>query len=418
MNQKNICAVVFAVFLAQALLSGCVGSKPEIIVTEKTETAEPVLPPEEPEEQITKPPPDTPEVETPKTPESVPVVQPLVLNLAVIGTDIMRDIDGYTALQGKNVLFRAETLSSKITTIRWNFGDGETATDKEPTYTYAEAGDYIVQVSAEDEFDQTANAEIKIKILSPETHWYMWGYKIPVQPVGLKVVILPPAYFSVRAMVQNQSWIGPDATYRHPAVQAAMEAAEYWEWFLAENSQQFTQLSGLSWTIKVAGYNAGPEEVRTADILIAIAMVGDPIPFVKHSGEARWESNPLNSGKPVCITKHEGIGEYQNSQQPVDLRNLVLHEFGHCIGAGHSGAWPETTHCSPRYGCFKNQPDDVMTGHKWNERNCLSNLDLFALAEAYDWREPIKNDKLYDDEVFIPKTSWTSTCIPEGMKRF
>ncbi|HEY4497048.1 MAG TPA: hypothetical protein VI432_02780, partial [Candidatus Paceibacterota bacterium] len=229
--------------------------------------------------------------------------------------------------------------------------------------------------------------------------------------------ILPPVYFSSEAMLLNPDWIGSEALYRHPAVQAALEATEYWAWFIGKNAPEFPHLANLSWETKVLGYDAGYAEFMDADIIIDIAMVSDPHAGSQHAGLASGNYNHV-SGKQYCLATNAGIGAMQESDQPTDLRNIVLHEFGHCIGAGHTGSFPPNEQCSPTYGCFDNQPEDVMTGNSHYKRNCLSNINLFSLAEIHDSLPPIQNAGWYDGEAFVLKEDYGQTCMPEAMNRF
>ena len=73
------------------------------------------------------------------------------------------DIEGITALYGPyasftskstrrggvplDIAFELVTNDAKVTEVTWNFGDGTTSTELEPTHTYTEAGQYTVSVT-------------------------------------------------------------------------------------------------------------------------------------------------------------------------------------------------------------------------------------------------------------------------------
>jgi MYXO-CTERM domain-containing protein len=73
------------------------------------------------------------------------------------------DIQGITALYGPyasftsdstrrggvplDIEFQLVTNDAKVTDVLWNFGDGTTSTEQEPTHTYTEAGQYTVSVT-------------------------------------------------------------------------------------------------------------------------------------------------------------------------------------------------------------------------------------------------------------------------------
>ncbi len=73
------------------------------------------------------------------------------------------DIEGLTALYGPYASFTSDstlrggvpldiefelvTNDAKVTDVTWNFGDGTTSTELEPTHTYTEAGQYTVSVT-------------------------------------------------------------------------------------------------------------------------------------------------------------------------------------------------------------------------------------------------------------------------------
>jgi hypothetical protein len=65
--------------------------------------------------------------------------------------------DGYT------VTFTNESTVSGTVTYLWDFGDGETSTEKDPVHTYAQKGEYTVKLTVTDE--QGGKHEVTTKIM-------------------------------------------------------------------------------------------------------------------------------------------------------------------------------------------------------------------------------------------------------------
>ncbi|MFW5805858.1 MAG: PKD domain-containing protein [Bacteroidales bacterium] len=61
-----------------------------------------------------------------------------------------------------------ENLSQNATSYSWDFGDGETSVDENPTHTYAEAGDYTVELIAFNDDGETNSKNQDITITEPE----------------------------------------------------------------------------------------------------------------------------------------------------------------------------------------------------------------------------------------------------------
>lgn len=265
-------------------------------------------------------------------------------------------------------------------------------------------------------------------------------------PTDMDVVVIPAGYFSSSAYTANTGWIGPNALLTAPGTQAVLEAIDYWVWTIDQYQGTNPQLAHLTWETTVLGVNAGLDDLNDAEIIVTTAMVGDPSMFMFHLGLG-LPTHPIQSftnsgGSPmqVCTTWNTGLGSEGNTMEslffqgpadrdPLRLRNLAIHEFGHCLATGHTGG--ETT-CSiggsqvaavrnaenvcygaPNAGALN---EDVMSSVHGKTRQCLSNLNIQSLAEAYAWLPG--GWQAHDDETYMPKSAYQQTCMPSSLNRF
>ena len=71
--------------------------------------------------------------------------------------------------QGDNYLSVSFTnQSASATDFVWDFGDGSTSTEKEPTNVYAAEGDYTVQLTASDKLGATSSYSSVISLVEPD----------------------------------------------------------------------------------------------------------------------------------------------------------------------------------------------------------------------------------------------------------
>ena len=68
------------------------------------------------------------------------------------------EVDGY------KVTFTNTSTVSGTVTYAWDFGDGETSTEKDPVHTYASKGEYTVTLTVKDEQGGTHPVTTKIKV--------------------------------------------------------------------------------------------------------------------------------------------------------------------------------------------------------------------------------------------------------------
>jgi PKD repeat protein len=65
------------------------------------------------------------------------------------------------------LMVKFNNFSQNATSFSWNFGDGETSTDENPTHTYAKAGNYTVVLVASNSDNTTHNYTQSIEITDP-----------------------------------------------------------------------------------------------------------------------------------------------------------------------------------------------------------------------------------------------------------
>uniref|UniRef100_UPI003217F40F PKD domain-containing protein n=1 Tax=uncultured Draconibacterium sp. TaxID=1573823 RepID=UPI003217F40F len=68
----------------------------------------------------------------------------------------------FYSIDGKQVAFTALTHSA--VSWSWDFGDGNTSTDKDPVYVYTDGGYYIAKLTATDKAGNTATSEVNLAV--------------------------------------------------------------------------------------------------------------------------------------------------------------------------------------------------------------------------------------------------------------
>lgn len=245
-----------------------------------------------------------------------------------------------------------------------------------------------------------------------------------IDPTDMVVIVVPPAYGS-SIMVADTTWItGLDPLYDHPAVQATLEAIEYWAWHLNQQASTWGQLNHVTWDAKVLGVDATPADIAGADIVVFTAMLSKPAPFLFHLGLGLPTYPPYGAvlgplgayWQDTCTVWNTGVGSPSGDTDPLRLRNLVIHEFGHCVGAGHTGTSLGAAHCDSHNVCYTSHPTDVMSNVVGNTRQCLSNLNAQSIAEGYHWLPGTW--QTHSGETYMHRGTYTTHCMPSGMQRF
>ncbi|HVL87715.1 MAG TPA: hypothetical protein VM681_06905 [Candidatus Thermoplasmatota archaeon] len=250
---------------------------------------------------------------------------------------------------------------------------------------------------------------------TPATHYQSLINDHHAHPTGMTVVVVPSAYVARDGTLLNPTLLTIDV-----GTQAVLEAIDYWNWALREFEDEHPQLAHVTYTTKVLGVDATLQDVADARILVVSAMVNDRTAFLFHLGlglptyppyfvQARG-SNPME----LCTVWNTGAGSRVADVHPMRLRNLALHEFGHCLAAGH-------THGSDSFGtpypsAVKDELLDPMAGAVATYRQCISNLNMAGLAEAYQWLPGAWQP--HDGQIYMRQADYDQTCMPTSLARF
>jgi hypothetical protein len=226
------------------------------------------------------------------------------------------------------------------------------------------------------------------------------------KPTNMTVVVVPPA-------------VGPDP---QGALRAELEALAYWDWTIRQAEGQHPNLRFLSYHVKVLGTNATPDDLAAARIVVTMDGAVSP------ANGSTWlgtglpigpASNPQERRAQRCVVTNNGLAGTASAEKNTLLRNFVLHEFGHCLASGHTGESVGLQHCNPNGTCYQSHPTDVMSLTFADHRQCLSNLNLQALAVAYGWLTgPDATWQLPPDETYLRKTAYAETCMPDAMRQY
>jgi len=279
---------------------------------------------------------------------------------------------------------------------------------------------------------------------SPETHYFSRINAHHDNPTNMSVVVVPSGYLSSTAHLGNLGWIGPDALRDAPGTQAVLEAIDYWAWMIDEFEDVHPQLAHVSYHVKILGVDADASSLATAKIVVTTAMAQDPFPFVFHLGiglptlPPTALTNPGNTPMRLCTTWNTGLGAWNNTADqalfgdgptdvdPLRLRNLAIHEFGHCLATGHTGGetrggHPDSRVCNSHNTCYLapnagTHDEDVMSYVHGFFRQCLSNLNLQSLAQAYAFLPGAWQP--HPRETYMVKGDYAQTCMPQSLGRF
>jgi immune inhibitor A len=88
--------------------------------------------------------------------------------LASIILDNLLTVSFSPAIVELNAIFTANVIGGdELYVYLWDFGDGNSSTEKDPSHTYAAAGDYNVTLTVTDGASETTNSSIVITVIAP-----------------------------------------------------------------------------------------------------------------------------------------------------------------------------------------------------------------------------------------------------------
>lgn len=258
-----------------------------------------------------------------------------------------------------------------------------------------------------------------------ETHWLSLINKTHRDPGSITVTVVPPGVLGIDPYTGDPTWVGPQAAHEMPPTQAVLEAVDYWAWVIDEYESTWPHLAGLHYDVQIVGRDVRADVIPLSDIVISTAMVMDPVPFLFHAGLGlpTWGTQALlgpreSTGMNVCTVWNTGAGVERDDGSMFRLRNLVIHEFGHCLAVGHTGTSLGLDHCSKDHGCFDQHPTDVMSNVHGADRQCISNLNVQSLADGYHWLATGSTWRPHAGETFMKKSDYAESCMPADLERF
>lgn len=241
---------------------------------------------------------------------------------------------------------------------------------------------------------------------TPDAFWLAKVDSPHDKPANMTVVVVPPA-------------VGPDPD---GALRATLEALDYWTWAIRDDEAAHPSLRWVSYDVKVLGRDAGPQDLRDARIVVTMDGAREPVNKTTWLGTGLPvgpATNPQERRAQRCLVTDSGVAWGPAGEEGDLLRNFVLHEFGHCLGVGHTGESAGLPHCDANGTCYESHPTDVMSLTFADHRQCLSNLDLQSLAVAYGWLTgPDATWKLPPEETYMRKGDYRDVCMPEEMKKY
>ena len=242
----------------------------------------------------------------------------------------------------------------------------------------------------------------------PALHWFAEMIPSLAPPVEEVVVLVAvPGYAP-----DDDPASGPAL-----AMAAVAEATGYWSWALAQSASAYPQLAGFTLVPRLEGVDATAADAARARIVVNVADA-EPSPLGFQLAVAVADPLATDVGATACTVTISALGRAFGGVDGLHVRNLALHEIGHCLGLGHTGV-SGTGMCNANGTCYDGHPTDLMSVLDVDERQCVSNLNAQALGEAYAWRAPPAGAWAPNDgETYMLKADYAQACMPDALRRF
>lgn len=201
--------------------------------------------------------------------------------------------------------------------------------------------------------------------------WFDWDH------TDIDVVIIPP---------EHGQWFNDEGIHGGPSVdeanpcassylRAILDAIQGWQDAIDEFGASWLK-SSLDISVHVVGCDAPQTPTLDPEIIIYTDLTKGPV-----LGFAL-----INGFHEACISQTSKFGVVPLSFTEADLFNTMSHEFGHCLGANHTGDLDGGSVGDPGH------PDhDVMEGRyehdigaAGNHRHCVSNLNVKVIEAAFN----------------------------------
>jgi hypothetical protein len=215
------------------------------------------------------------------------------------------------------------------------------------------------------------------------------------QKSDLRVLIVPPTHGplvgpGLQPLPDGIEGALPTGTY----LQATLAAIENWRYAIAVYAAENPHAAGLS-AITIEEKVLAVDEVTPADVQAADIVVVYPEHGAAILGVA-VNVGGLSPVGPQCVAANT-LWLTAQSLSRYDMFKLAGHEFGHCLGLGHTVA--------------NDPPHDVMSngGYPHDAYRCPSNLDLEGLMQSF---APVFGGT-GGGQARVPVDSYEQYCLPE-----
>ena len=223
------------------------------------------------------------------------------------------------------------------TSWRWDFGDGQTSTEQNPTHVYLKEGKYSVCLEAANSFGSAKACKSELITVSPDTSEPAEYYgKITLNgvPAGCGTVVEARGTGIEPVADRNPISVTLEGNYGTPVtllVKGKIKSGEpITFWVKAANASEFVQAEcydvygASSW---VSSYPFRGGDKKRLDLRVGSSEI-PPMPVLPHEffGEASYNGAPLQVGS-ILTVKGENVIEGQRGN-PLPITSSGIYGFG------------------------------------------------------------------------------------------